>query len=412
MLKAHNKTIFDTLGRNPIHPFPARMAPGIALAALGESETPLRVLDPMVGSGTVLAVARAYGHRAFGVDIDPLAVLLAGVWTRAVDVERVRDKARQVLDRARRVFNPLTPGQAYPARSDDETRKFIRYWFDDYARRQLAALAGTISSVHDRDTRDVLWCGFSRLIITKQAGASLAMDLSHSRPHREFAYAPVKPFNRFSAAVDAVVTNCPQPGTGPMGPETLVKQGDARKLSVASDSMDLILTSPPYLNAIDYMRCSRFSLVWMGYNVGELRKIRSESVGSEASTDEALDANWVKALIRRLRLSPGLRARDHALLSQYVWDMGRAMAEVSRVLRTGGRAVYVVGDSTVRGTFVRNSSIVAAIAENHGLERISWQSRALPANRRYLPPPDQIGQAAMDGRMRREVVIVFEKQAA
>jgi DNA modification methylase len=197
-----------------------------------------------------------------------------------------------------------------------------------------------------------------------------------------------------------------------MGPETLVKQGDARKLSVASDSMDLILTSPPYLNAIDYMRCSRFSLVWMGYNVGELRKIRSESVGSEASTDEALDANWVKALIRRLRLSPGLRARDHALLSQYVWDMGRAMAEVSRVLRTGGRAVYVVGDSTVRGTFVRNSSIVAAIAENHGLERISWQSRALPANRRYLPPPDQIGQAAMDGRMRREVVIVFEKQAA
>jgi len=411
MLKAHNKTIFDTLGRNPIHPFPARMAPGIALAALGESETPLRVLDPMTGSGTVLAVARAYGHRAFGVDIDPLAVLLAGVWTRTVDVERVRDKAAEVLNRARSAFTQLPPSQAYPAGSDEETREFIRYWFDDYARRQLAALADAICRIRNNATRDVLWCGFSRLIIAKQAGASLAMDLSHSRPHRKFVYAPVKPFNRFETAVDAVVANCPQSGAGPMGPATVVKQGDARKLGVASGTMDLVLTSPPYLNAIDYMRCSKFSLVWMGYTVEELRKIRGESVGSEASTEEALDADWVRTVIRRLRLNPGLAVRDHALLSQYVWDMGRAMAEVSRVLRKGGRAVYVMGDSTVRGTFIRNSSIIAAVAENHGLERTSRQSRTLPANRRYLPPPDRIGEAALDGRMRREVVMGFEKVA-
>ncbi len=79
MLKFHNKTILETLGRNPIHPFPARMSPGIALEALGEKSESLRVLDPMTGSGTVLAVARAKGHRAFGFDLDPLAVLLASV---------------------------------------------------------------------------------------------------------------------------------------------------------------------------------------------------------------------------------------------------------------------------------------------------------------------------------------------
>src|SRR5713226_4578554 len=121
MLKSHKKTILKILGRNPIHPFPARMAPGIALEALGESEAPLRVLDPMAGSGTVLAVARANGHRAFGVDVDPLAVLLAGVWTRTVDAERVNDKATEVMDRAKIAFGPLPLGRAYPAGSDDET---------------------------------------------------------------------------------------------------------------------------------------------------------------------------------------------------------------------------------------------------------------------------------------------------
>jgi adenine-specific DNA methylase len=412
MLKSHKKTIFETLGRNPIHPFPARMAPGIALDALGEGKN-LRVLDPMTGSGTVLAVARANGHRAVGVDIDPLAVLLAGVWTRTVDEKRVNDKAAEVLDRAKAAFGSLPSGRAYPETSDSETRKFIRYWFDDYARRQLAALSTAIRRVHDDMTRDVLWCGFSRLIITKSAGASLAMDLSHSRPHREFTRAPVKPFNRFISAVQTVVSNCPHPGSGTLGPTTLVQRGDARKLNIKTASIDLVLTSPPYLNAIDYMRCSKFSLVWMGHNVGQLRLIREQSVGTEASSEEPKGAVWVKLLIKQLRLKPGLASRDQALLAQYIWDMGQALAEVSRVLRAGGRAVYVVGDSTVRGTFIRNSSIVVAVAAEHGLTLHSRQSRALPANRRYLPPPKRDGStAALDGRMRREVVLVFNKSAA
>lgn len=413
MLKSHNKTILETVGRRPIHPFPARMAPGIALEALGESKKPLRVLDPMVGSGTVLAVARAKGHRTFGVDIDPLAVLLAGVWTRTIDPGRVSDKAAEVLDRAKASFGPLSSGQAYPADSDRETRKFIRYWFDDYARRQLAVLSTAIRRVHDPATRDVLWCSFSRLIITKTAGASLAMDLAHSRPHRAFEHAPVKPFNRFLSAVQTVVSNCPHSRSEAVGPTSIVKCGDARNLDIQTGSIDLVLTSPPYLNAIDYMRCSKFSLVWMGHTVSELRQIREESVGTEASSEQALDAAWVKALIKQLGLKPGLSSRDHALLAQYVWDMGKALAEVSRVLRSRGRAVYIVGDSTVRGTFIRNSSIIAAVAEERGLTLRSRQSRDLPANRRYLPPPKKNGSTEMmDTRMRREVVLVFDKLAA
>ena len=413
MLKSHKKTILETLGRSPIHPFPARMAPGIALEALGASKAPLRVLDPMAGSGTVLAVARAKGHRAFGVDLDPLAVLLAGVWTRTVNAERVNDQAAEVLGRVKTAFGPLPSGRAYPPGSDDETRQFIRYWFDDYARQQLAALSTAISRVHDDATRDVLWCGFSRLIITKSAGASLAMDLSHSRPHLAFTRAPVKPFNRFISAVETVVSNCPKPGSGAVGPPTVVKRGDARKLDIDNSSIDLVLTSPPYLNAIDYMRCSKFSLVWMGHNVSELRQIRAESVGTEASSEQAVDTEWVKSSIKQLGLKPALSSRHYARLAQYVWDMGGALAEVSRVLRVGGQAVYVVGDSTVRGTFIRNSSIVSAVAEERGLTLHSRHSRALPANRRYMPPPKRDGStAAMDARMRREVVLVFDKSAA
>lgn len=413
MLKSHKKTIFEILGRNPIHPFPARMAPGIALEALGESKTPLRVLDPMAGSGTVLAVARSKGHRAVGADLDPLAVLLAGVWTRTVDPDSVNNKAQQVLNRAKAAFGPLPSAKAYPLYSSEETRAFIRFWFDDYVRRQLAALSAAIRRVRDDGIRDALWCGFSRLIITKSAGASLAMDLSHSRPHKTFDRAPVKPFSRFLSAVETVVSNCPRAGGGPIGPVAVAKLGDARKLNVESGSIDLVLTSPPYLNAIDYMRCSKFSLVWMGYNIDRLREIRSKSIGAEASSEEAMETLWTHALIKELGLARKLSSRDRGVLARYVLDMGGALAEVSRVLKLGGRAVYIVGDSTVRGTYIRNSEIVKAVAEQHGLLLHEQRSRSLPANRRYLPPPKRGAvSTSIEGRMRREVVLAFKKPVA
>ena len=410
MLRSHTKTILEILGRKPIHPFPAHMAPGIALEALGESDDCKRVLDPMVGSGTVLAVARERGHRAIGVDVDPLAVLLAGVWTRTIHAVQVTEKAAEVLCRARATFSALSSQSAYPCKSDEETRKFIRYWFDPYARRQLASLSSSISRVRNDAARDALWCGFSRLIITKSSGASLAMDLSHSRPHREFTRTTIKPFDRFLSAVGTVVANCPQAGTSGVGQTTFVQRGDARKLSIEDNSIDLVLTSPPYLNAIDYMRCSKFSLVWMGHTVSELRQIRAESVGTEVSYAHAIEEEWIKSLISELGLKTKLSRHDHALLMRYVWDMRRAIAEVSRVLRHGGRAVFVVGDSMIRGTFVRNSSIIHAIAQDRGLMLTSPQSRILPANRRYLPPPKRnAANNSLDSRMRREVIVSFSK---
>jgi SAM-dependent methyltransferase len=411
MTKSYKQTIYETLGRDPVHPFPARMAPGIALDIIEAEPEPIRILDPMMGSGTVLAVARARGHKAIGVDIDPLAVLLTRVWTTAVDVAAVEDKAAEVLARAREAFPARSVGNAYPRLADNETCRFVRYWFDEYARRQLSCLSDAIHRVQQDTIRDALWCGFSRLIITKQAGASLAMDLSHSRPHKTFERAPIKPFRKFVPAVDRVLRNCIAADQHAQGQATTVRKGDARDLDIENNSIDLILTSPPYLNAIDYMRCSKFSLVWMGYNVNDLRKIRTESIGSEAGSVEARDNPVVKDIIADLKLRPKLSARHDAVLAHYVEDMHRAIGEAARVLAPGGKAVYVMGENTIRGTYIPNAQIVSAIAELSGLEANSRKARALPANRRYLPPPSRsnVATAALDARMRREVILAFSK---
>jgi SAM-dependent methyltransferase len=363
----------------------------------------------MMGSGTVLAVARELGHRATGVDLDPLAVLISRVWTRSIEPEAVTVRGALVLERARRDFESIGPGNAYPPHADRQTKEFLRYWFDDYARRQLAALALAIRRVQNPIERDVLWCAFSRLIITKQSGASLAMDLSHSRPHKSFRLAPTKPFAKFKDAVKVVVANAPHKGSGPIGPSATALWGDARSLLVKTGSIDLVLTSPPYLNAIDYMRCSKFSLVWMGHSLAELCQLRSISVGSEVSLSGEETTEMVTEVVREMRLRPALSGRDLAIFSRYVKDMDASVREVARVLAPGGRAIYVVGNSSVRGTFVRNSAVVEAVAERNGLQLAERRVRLLPPNRRYLPPPSsRHAGTTLSTRMRQEVVLAFE----
>ncbi len=410
MVSIHKKTIYEALGRDSVHPFPARMAPGIALEIISKAKRPLRVLDPMVGSGTVIALARLKRHKAVGVDIDPLAVLISKVWTTAVEVEEARSKAREVLARARKIFAQMPQREAYPSRSDRETRRFVCYWFDGYARRQLCSLAIAIARVRNEATRNVLLCALSRLIITKQSGASLAMDLSHSRPHKAFRRAPVKPFRKFLSAVDHVAENCVnKKGTG-RGPAPRVHLGDSRSLPVRGGSIDLVVTSPPYLNAIDYIRCSKFSLIWMGYRIPMLRKLRGDCVGADATKNSSKNDPDVRDIVAALKLSPALGTRDKAILTHYIEDMHSAVREVARVLAPGGKAVYVVGENTIRGTFIRNSQIICSIAKLCGLRFKERRVRKLPANRRYLPPPSAPRKAAaMDGRMRREVVLAFRK---
>jgi hypothetical protein len=264
----------------------------------------------------------------------------------------------------------------------------------------------TIETIKSEVTRNALWCAFSRLIISKQSGASRAMDLSHSRPHRVFDVAPEKPFNKFQSAVERVIANGIDKNSLHAGQQPNINMGDARELPLANNSVDLVLTSPPYLNAIDYIRCSKFSLVWMGYKIADLRQLRTESVGSEVG-DQALDDDKeVRSITDALKLRPKLDKRYQRILGRYIHDMRRAIAEVGRVLSKTGIAVYVVGENTLRGSYIRTSVIVTKLAELAGLALKQKRKRTLPANRRYMPPPLE-ATGPMNTRMRREVVLSF-----
>ncbi|HSH82338.1 MAG TPA: hypothetical protein VLA19_27740 [Herpetosiphonaceae bacterium] len=387
----------------PIHPFPARMAPELALKAVQELEQPSTVLDPMMGSGTVIRVAATAGHRAIGQDVDPLAVLMAKVWTTPVDTQTLRAAAKDLVAEARRT--PLEVIELPWIDGDPETRTFTEFWFAQAQRQQLRQLSYYLRQATDT-IGDALRIAMSRIIITKDRGASLGRDVSHSRPHKVAETNDYKVFEGFLESVNRLARRLedePPPGN------TTVVSGDARSTALPAQTVDAVVTSPPYLNAIDYLRGHRLALVWFGHRLRELRAIRSDSIGTERAPENEPDRSLIEDVFERIEIPADFPIRDRRILERYVLDLHAMLSEIHRVVKPGGRAVFVVGNSCVRDVYIKNSRIVTTILGQLGFRHRSHYSRELPAARRYLPPPTPGNASDLTRRMRREVILRYTR---
>jgi hypothetical protein len=230
--------------------------------------------------------------------------------------------------------------------------------------------------------------------------------LSHSRPHRVIDKIAFRPIPNFLRAVQTILENSPFWGAESDSPKAKVTKGDARKLQLLDASVDIVITSPPYLNAIDYMRCNKFSLIWMGHQISELRRLRSQNIGTEVS--EVENTEWLSDVASAAGAINELPQRDRRMFVRYVTDMNAVIGEIARVLAPSGRCVLVIGDCTMRGVFIKNSAVLKRLGKHHGLRVVSTIARQLPANRRYLPPPSSKEAGAnFQSRMREEIVLTL-----
>ena len=385
------------LAKGTVHPFPARMAPELVATKIASLDEGAVVLDPMMGSGTFPVCASMAALTAIGFDTDPLAVLIAQTVSGSYDVDGYVSAAEHVAASAALRAGDTDIGV------DAETSAFIDYWFDPLTRSRLSALALEIAAA-DRVFHAPLWCAFSRLIVSKDASASRARDVSHSRPHRVRETAPFDPIVKFVAAARAIRSRVDSVRAGRLSDASpLLCRADARNLPLRDGSVDAVMTSPPYLVAIDYLRGHRLSLVWMGYSISYLRRLRSGNVGAESGLSEVSDQ---VAVIAQQSVDREVSSRAAGVIRRYVHDINSLMCEIDRVLHDSGQASFVIADATLQGAKVSIERIFDGVGKLNNLVLATRTTRPLPSNRRYLPPPTG-GANPLDGRMKEEVVMVF-----
>ncbi len=332
------------------------------------------VLDPFAGSGTSLVEARRAGARAWGTELLAPAVLASRVKTHLELVpSHLAAGARQFLVAARR----RRPG---PLPFLRETRRQF----------SLAAL-GELTRLRDAlppegsPVADALRLAFGQILIPASR-LHRSPCLGYDRRAREDGPGP---FERFRAAVREMTEDLGvvRAERVRLGPPATVRQRDARDGGWPQRSVDLAVTSPPYVNGMDYVMNYKVDLAWLGYarSYGDLRALRRVEVAcdnlprSETAAYVAIDHlpdPWLAEILPRIRENirrKGTYRRDdmHAVVHRYFSDIVPVLADVRRTLVPGGRFVVVVGDSLLAGTYVPGDLLLARIGAALGFSIVS-----------------------------------------
>ena len=262
------------------------------------------LLDPFAGSGTCLVEGARFGLSVCGVEVNPAAVILARVY-RMVNLSVIeRSQVVACVDeRLSALFGPLfAPSFCGGLKGTDERKaiesELVRVWREspDGPARDLAAAL-------------VVLCDFFR----KKLDASDALK----------SWAQLK----------RVVEGLPE-SREPVA----IHHADARNLPVESDSVDIVITSPPYINVHNYHQKFRRSVEALGWNVLD---IAPSEIGSNRQN----------------------RGNRFLTVIQYSLDMALALLEMARAVKNDGRLIVVIGrESSVLGVRFMNSALVAELA--------------------------------------------------
>ncbi len=292
---------------------------------------------------------------------------------------------------------------------DSRTKAFIDYWFNPNTQRELAALILSMQTVDVSLVRRFLELTFSSIIVTKSGGVSRARDLAHSRPYLDKEKHPKNALEQFSLRLQKNIKSIAHLDI--RGALAAPLPGDARSMPLRDEVIDLIVTSPPYANAIDYMRAHKFPLVWLGQSVVNLTELRAKYIGSEKINGAQYAAlpDKTETVVRQLQKHD---RKKSSILQKYFTEMQAVLTEMHRVLRKDSAAIVVVGPSTMRGIDVQTHRCLAEMAQETGFDVIGVVQRSLDRNKRMMPA--RFGKktdSMIEQRMHEEYVIGLLKPA-
>ena len=152
---------------------------------------------------------------------------------------------------------------------------------------------------------------------------------------------------------------------------------DARKIPTKDNSVDLIITSPPYVTSYEYADLHQLTALWLEYTK-DLGDFRKKFIGTSYNNKKDLFLN--STLAEKIRSD--LFKKDKKTseeVSTYFSEMNQVFVEMKRILKKGGKTCIVVGNTNLKGIEILNAEVFTEQLQNLGLKVIDIIKREIPS---------------------------------
>ncbi|MCK5022840.1 MAG: hypothetical protein KAS04_01570 [Candidatus Aenigmarchaeota archaeon] len=284
------------------------------------------VLDQFCGTGTTNLACRQKGIDSVGFEVSPLALFAAEVKTRDYDIELLRETLLLIRKaKFRKIIKSWVPSN-------------IKKYFNPHTLDDVLFFRQLVKEIDDGPTRE-----FFRLALISAATRCSYMYKDGSvvkvRKH------PIPPFRKFyNWRLKRMIKNLEKFEQGNEC-RTVITRGDARKLKLDDEEIDFVMTSPPYLNKIEYTKIYGVE-EFLFFGTSKKRGVRS----------------YIGMQVEPERIFPELPDIANA----YFADMRQTLKEMYRVCKPGAKAAIVVGNGCFPDGVIQSDELISELAEKIG----------------------------------------------
>ena len=441
-----------------IHNYPAMMVSPISrniLRIMKEIKPIHSLLDPFMGSGTVLVESMLAGvDEIYGSDINPFAVFLSKVKTTALDINLLQAEAQRLYENIEQRYRDndiqidgvddimrhsydldLTAkdgwGKSAPMyltryTEDNQIKiavpdfKNIGYWFKPRVILLLSIIKEEISKIENPEIRNIIFVAFSETIrfVSNRRNGEFKMFRMPAAKVDSFEPDVIKEFttilDRNIEKMNSFIEVCEE---NDVHSTVSVLSNDASVLQdVPDDSIDLVITSPPYGDSrttVAYGEYSRLSLQWLDlFELSEkdimgIDKSLMGGVKFRNGFEYIVSSKILRESLERIKDIDLERAGD---VYSFYLDLEKTIKKIAQKTKTGGYQFWVIGNRTVKGELLLTDQIITEIAEHYGMEYVYTVDRNII--NKVMPsqnsPTNETGAKA--STMTNEHIVVLRKK--
>lgn len=355
-----------------MHKYPSKFIPQIPRWAILEySYDNDLILDPFSGSGTTLVESLVYNRNTIGIDINPLARLITKVKTTPIDPELLTDYYERLVRNARddiEIKSEMIPNIPN-----------IEKWFTEDSIKNLSIFKHYIYQIKNEDSRDFFKVILSA-IIRKTSNAEYRSQKTYistrfrKDPHDVFQIFDRR-FKQYLEGMSKFYTTMQgnqAVGKVVIGSADNFSQQDIFNGIDTKKYIDLAITSPPYVTAVEYPSVFKLEYQWLDYfEDSEINEHRKDYIGTDrvyASEYKEPTHLGIDRIDNQLKDIYDFNKKKSYIIYKYLVGMRNNIKCVYDVLKTNGKYVIVIGNNSVLNIEIPLSEYIIEIANEIGFE--------------------------------------------